>query len=229
MLSTRQGSGGFFAGLGFFQYTVSMFIGIIGPIGVGKSTLTKALAERLNYRPFFEPVVENPYLDDFYADMKRYATIMQFFMLTQRFKQHQEIQELRQRDIGVVQDLLIFGDVIYATLTHQLGFMDRRDYENYRSHFNVLRPLLSLPDVVIHLRTTPDQALARIKERGRPSEKGIDAHYLQALINLFDEWTNSVRTKTTVIDLDWNTFQPIDDVVKHIEQQLNVQLPLPVR
>ncbi len=205
-----------------------MFIGIVGSIGVGKTRLTEALAQRLGYRAYFEPVKENPYLDDFYHDMKRWACVMQFFMLTHRFRQHLEIQALRKKDISVVQDQVIYGDVLYATLTHELGFMDDRDFLNYSSHFETLRPLLMLPDVVIHLETTVENALQRIQRRGRSSEQAIDAHYLTSLNRLFTKWTASVEDKTQVLRLDWNTFQPVEDVVKQIERKLEIQLPLPV-
>jgi len=148
--------------------------------------------------------------------------------LTQRFKQHLEIQELQKKNISVVQDQIIFGDVIYGQLTHDFGLMDDRDYINYRSHFETLRPLLQLPDVVIHLDTTVDQALARIKERGRTSERAISREYLAALSKLFTTWTDSVKDKTNVLRLDWNTYQPVNEVVKIIEQRLEIQLPLPV-
>jgi deoxyadenosine/deoxycytidine kinase len=106
--------------------------------------------------------------------------------------------------------------------------MDDRDYMNYASHFTTLEPLLQLPDVVIHLTTSVDNAMERIKQRGRTSEKAIDADYLKALTGLFDEWTDSVKERTKVVKLDWNTFQPADEVVKKIEKQLKIQLPLPV-
>lgn len=205
-----------------------MFIGIVGCIGVGKSKLTEALAKRLGYRAYFEPVKENPYLDDFYADGKRWSFEMQIFMLTQRFRQHLEIQELRKKDIGVVQDQIIFGDVIYGQLTHDVGLMDNRDYANYRAHFETLRPLLQLPDVVIHLDIPVEQALHRIKQRGRTSEQGITPQYLERLSELFTTWVDSVTDKTTVLRLDWSTFQPVSDVVKTIEKKLEIQLPLPV-
>ncbi len=205
-----------------------MFIGIVGCIGVGKSRLTEALARRLGYRSYFEPVKENPYLDDFYADPKRWACVMQFFMLTQRFKQHLEIQDLVKDDIGVVQDQIIYGDVLYATLNHRLGNIDERDFANYASHFEALRPLLRLPDVVIHLETSVDTALQRIHARGRPSEKAISREYLDALCGLFAEWAESVKNNTTVLRLDWTTFQPTEEVVREIEQRLQIQLPLPV-
>ncbi len=205
-----------------------MYIGIIGSIGIGKTRLTDALSKRLGYRPFYEPVKENPYLDDFYRDMKRYACIMQFFMLTSRFKQHMEIQTLQKQNIHVVQDQIIYGDIQYARLTHDLGFMDDRDFANYASHFAVLEPLLILPDVVILLETSVDHALSRIKERGRQSEKGISKEYLTSLAKLFSDWADTVQGKTTVLRLDWSQYQPVDEVVSRIERELQVQLPLAI-
>lgn len=205
-----------------------MFIGIVGCMGVGKSRLTEALAKRLGYRAFFEPVKNNPYLDDFYADGKRWAFGMQIFMLTQRFHQHLEVQDLAKKDIGVVQDQIIYGDVLYGQLTHEFGMMDDRDYANYKAHFETLRPLLLLPDVIVNLETSIDTIVDRITKRGRVSERGIDRQYLERLTELFADWTSSVEDKTKVIHLDWTTFQPVDEVVKEIERQLDVQLPLPV-
>lgn len=205
-----------------------MFIGIVGCMGVGKSRLTEALANRLGYRAFFEPVKENPYLDDFYRDGKRWSFEMQIFMLTSRFRQHLEVQGLCAKNIGVVQDQIIYGDVLYAELTHRYGYMDERDFLNYKNHFETLRPLLRMPDVIINLETSIDTVVQRIHDRGRPSEQTIDREYLEKLTALFDDWTNSVKDKTKVIDLDWTTFQPVEDVVKEIERQLEIQLPLPV-
>lgn len=205
-----------------------MFIGIVGCMGVGKSRLTEALAERLGYRAFFEPVKNNPYLDDFYTNGQRWAFAMQIFMLTHRFRQHLEVQDLAKRDIGVVQDQIIYGDVLYGQLTHEFGLMDDRDYANYKAHFETLRPLLLLPDVIVHLQTSIDTVVERIAQRGRDSEKSIDRKYLERLTALFDEWTSSVQEKTKVIHLDWTTFQPVEDVVKTLEQKLELQLPLPV-
>ncbi len=205
-----------------------MFIGIVGCMGVGKSRLTEALAKRLGYKAYFEPVKENPYLDDFYTDGQRWSFEMQIFMLTHRFRQHLEVQALAKKDIGVVQDQIIYGDVLYGQLTHEFGLMDKRDYTNYKAHFETLRPLLQLPDVVINLETSIDTIEQRIRERGRESERGISREYLARLTELFADWTTSVEKSTKVIRLDWTTYQPVDDVVKEIERQLDVQLPLPV-
>jgi len=209
-------------------YTAVMHIGIVGCMGVGKSRLTEALSTTLGFRAFYEPVKENPYLDDFYADPKRHAAIMQFFMLTARFRQHLEIQDLVANRLGVVQDQVIFGDVLYGQLTNEFGYMDARDYQTYRTHFEALRPLLRLPDVLIQLDVDLDTVVRRIKDRGRTSERGVDPAYLKRLSALFSEWVDSVRDQTQVIRLDWNAFRPVDDVVRQIESELNLQLRLPV-
>ncbi len=209
-------------------YTTVMHIAIVGCLGVGKSQLTKALADHLGYRGYYEPVKENPYLDDFYADPKRHAAIMQFFMLTSRFRQHLEIQDLQQHGISALQDQTIFGDVLYGQLTHEFGFMTDRDYATYKDHFEALRPMLRLPDVVIHLAADTDMIAQRVLSRGREAERGIDAAYLRRLSELFAIWVNSVRDKTSVIELDWNSFQPVEDVVARVEKDLAVQLRLPV-
>jgi deoxyadenosine/deoxycytidine kinase len=205
-----------------------MHIGIIGCIGVGKSRLTSALTDRLGFRAYYEPVKENPYLDDYYQDPKRYACIMQFFMLTARFRQHLEIQDLVSRGVGVVQDQVIYGDILYGRLTHDFGYMDDRDYETYRAHFEALRPMLRLPDVVIYLDADLKTLQARIKERGRSSEKAIAPDYLERLSKLFSDWADEVAGRTKVIRLDWNAYQPIDEVVAQVEKALDIQLRLPV-
>lgn len=205
-----------------------MYIGIVGSIGVGKTRLAEALAGRIGYRAFFEPVERNPYLDDFYANPQRYFCLMELFILGQRFREHLEIQELLANDVGIVQDQILFGDALYAKLGHKLGLMDDRDYLNYTTHFDTLQRFLRVPDVIVHLDASVESALQRIEERGRASEKKISADYIRSLSQLFAEWVDGVRDKAQVVRLDWNTYQPVDEVVRTIEQQLDVQLILPV-
>lgn len=213
---------------GFNWYNTAMHIAIVGCMGIGKSVLTDALSKHLDYRAFFEPVKENPYLDDFYADPQRHAAMMQIYMMTSRFRQHMEIQQLNRDNIGVVQDLTIYCDVLYGQLTHEFGFMSDRDYTTYKEHFEAIRAMLLLPDVVVHLMADVDQVAARIAKRGRASEKGIDVNYLRRLSELIEGWSNSVEKKTNVIHLDWNAFQPVNDVVDKIERELSLQLRIPV-
>lgn len=198
-------------------------------MGVGKTRLTQALEQHLQYRAFYEPTKENPYLDDFYADMRSFAFKSQIFVLTQRFHQHLEIQELAANGVHTLQDQLVFVDALYARLAHERGTMDERDYATYQSHYETLLKFLKLPDVLIHLRTPLQNIMERITERGRESEKGIDRGYVERLDQLIRDWVGSVGNGTQVLPLDWSEYQPVEGVVKKIEEELHVQLELPVR
>jgi deoxyadenosine/deoxycytidine kinase len=128
----------------------------------------------------------------------------------------------------VIQDQIIYGDILYGRLTHDFGYMDDRDYETYRAHFDCLRPLLRLPDVIISLEADIKTLQGRINERGRSSEKAIADEYLQRQSVLFRAWADEVSDQTKVIKLDWNAYQPIDEVVTQVEKALDIQLRLPV-
>lgn len=206
-----------------------MYIGIVGCMGIGKTRLTQALAAHLGYRAYYEPVRQNPYLDDFYADMKKYAFKNQLFVLTHRFRQHLEIQELHRNGVGVLQDQLIFVDALYAKLAHELEVMDDRDYSTYSNLFDTIKDFIILPTVIIHLRTPVNTIQERIQERGRASEKEVSKKYLQMLSDFIDEWTEFISTGTQVMRMDWTTYQPVEEVVQQIEDHLQVQLALPVR
>ena len=206
-----------------------MYIGIVGCMGIGKTKLTQALASHLRYRAFYEPVRQNPYLDDFYSDMPAYAFKNQLFVLTHRFRQHLEIQELHRNGVGVLQDQLLFVDALYAKLAHELKVMDDRDFSTYTNLFGTIKDFIILPTVIVHLRTPVTTIQERIRERGRASEKEVSKKYLQLLSDFIDEWTKSISAGTQVIQMDWTTYQPVEDVVKQIEDRLQVQLILPVR
>ena len=142
-----------------------MFIGIAGIIGAGKSTLAQSLADHLGYDTYNEPVDDNPYLDDFYADMNRWGAMMQIHLLFRRFEQHQQIVWKKKK--GAVQDRTIYEDTIFARMLHEAGFIDKRDYETYLGHFNIMKRFLVYPDILIYLRVSPETSMQRIQERGR--------------------------------------------------------------
>ena len=146
-----------------------MFIGIAGIIGAGKTTLCQRLADHLGYEAFNEPVEDNPYLADFYADMGRWGGMMQIHLLFRRFEQHQRI--VWNKEKGAVQDRTIYEDTIFARLLHEAGFIDKRDYETYVGHFNVMKRFLVYPDVLIYLRVEPEVSMERVRERGRDEEQ----------------------------------------------------------
>lgn len=198
-----------------------MFIGVSGPIGVGKSTLTRTLAETLGYQPYFEPVETNPYLDDFYKDMARWGFTMQMFLLAKRFAQHQELV-WRSDWEGVVQDRTIYEDTVFAKLLFDAGHIDRRDYDTYLSHFHVMMRYLVYPDLLVYLRCVPQVAMERIKSRGRDAEKGISMDYLQKLHAGYEDFATQMADHTTVLWIDWAYFKTADEVAELVKKNLRV-------
>jgi len=162
------------------------FIAIAGNVGVGKSTLTRLLAGRLGWEPFFEAVDDNPYLADFYGDMRQWAFHSQIFFLSRRLRHH---HELLQRPNSVIQDRSVYEDAeIFARNLYEQGNMDERDYQSYRELYEVLCAFLPPPDLVVYLRADVPTLLARIRMRGRAYEQDIDPAYLQRLNNYYDAW-----------------------------------------
>ena len=154
------------------------FISIAGLIGVGKSTLAKALASHLGFDVHHEPVAENEYLDDFYTDTARYAFAMQVYLLNARFQQHQEII---WRGRGAVQDRTIYEDGIFAKVLMDMGLMHPRDYQTYQSLFRNLARFMCRPTAIVYLHCSPETCYERIQMRARDCEQGIDIEYLKRL------------------------------------------------
>lgn len=162
------------------------FVAVAGNIGVGKSTLTTMLSERLGWQPFYEPVVENPYLVDFYKDMKAWAFHSQIFFLTRRLRSH---RQLIDHPTSVVQDRTVYEDAeVFACNLFRQGLIDERDYGAYRELYLVLTEFLPPPDLVIYLRASTDTLTDRISLRGRDYERKINPEYLTQLNQLYDAW-----------------------------------------
>ena len=162
------------------------FIAVAGNVGVGKSTLTRMLADRLGWEPFFEAVDDNPYLADFYQDMRQWAFHSQIFFLSRRLRHH---HELLQRENSVIQDRSVYEDAeIFARNLYEQGAMSERDYRSYRELYEVLCAFLPPPDLILYLRADVDTLLHRIRKRGRAYEQDMDPNYLRQLNRLYDEW-----------------------------------------
>jgi deoxyadenosine/deoxycytidine kinase len=162
------------------------FIAIAGNIGAGKSTLTELLSKRLGWEPFFEAVEDNPYLADFYRDMRRWSFHSQIFFLSRRLRHH---YQLLQRPNSVVQDRTVYEDAeVFARNLYQQGLMSERDYRSYRELYEVLSLLLPPPDLVVYLRASVSTLLDRIAHRGRSFEREISPEYLEQLNVLYEEW-----------------------------------------
>ncbi len=162
------------------------FIAVAGNIGVGKSTLVKLLCEQLNWTPFYEPVTENPYLEDFYEDMGAWGFHSQIYFLMRRLRIHRKLIDEKG---SVIQDRSVYEDAeIFA---HNLFLQDAindRDYATYRELYQVLVEFLPPPDLIIYLRASLETLLSRISKRGRAYERTISVSYLSDLNELYENW-----------------------------------------
>jgi len=165
------------------------FVVIAGNIAAGKTTLTQLLSRELDWEPFLESVAENPYLADFYADMRRWSFHSQIFFLSRRLIHH---RQLLTRPNSVVQDRSVYEDAeVFARNLAQQGKMSERDYRVYQDLYEAIISILPPPDLVIYLRASVETLQDRIASRGRHFEQNIDVGYLQQLNILYEDWINS--------------------------------------
>ena len=191
------------------QNTKPSFIGLAGNIGVGKTTFTKLLSEKLNWTPFFESVSDNPYLSDFYTDMKRWSFNLQIFFLHKRFEMH---QKMSASSTSVIQDRTIYEDLeIFAKNLYRLGKLSQRDWDNYYGFFKVMNFYLKRPDLIIYLKANTDTLLKRIKKRGRNYENSIDREYIHTLNISYDRWIESISDQPVMI-IETDYFNIYEDV-----------------
>ena len=162
------------------------YVAVAGNIGVGKSTLVTLLSDKLGWKPFYEPVTENPYLADFYQNMSAWAYHSQVFFLAHRLRSH---FSLAQHSNSVVQDRSVYEDAeIFARNLYQQGNIQDRDYQTYRELYETAVQFLPPPDLVIYLRASVPTLIHRINSRGRDYERKIAPEYLQNLNDLYEFW-----------------------------------------
>lgn len=168
-----------------------VFLAVAGNIGSGKSSLTHLLSLRFGWRPYFESVEDNPYLSDFYADMKRWSFNLQVYFLSNRFRSHKTITEGPD---SVILDRAIYEDAeIFARNLYEIGKMERRDYENYVALYQVMTEYLRPPDLLIYLRAGVDTLAKQISLRGRDFEQSIGRDYLEQLNAHYESWIQRYR------------------------------------
>ena len=199
-----------------------MHIAIAGNIGSGKTTLTKMLAKRYGWTPRFEPVDNNPYLSDFYADMQRWSFNIQVYFLNKRFK---EVVEISQSTDAIVQDRTIFEDAkIFAPNLHAQGMMSDRDFENYSDLFDLMMSLVKLPDLMIYIRTSIPNIVAQIQKRGREYEKSIRIDYLQGLNDLYENWISTYKGNLIIVEGDSVKFENSDRDFRIVTDMIDAKL-----
>jgi deoxyadenosine/deoxycytidine kinase len=162
------------------------FVAVAGNIGVGKSTLVTMLCRRLEWQPFYEPEGENPYLADFYQDMRAWSFHSQIFFLTRRLRLH---RQLLDHPTSAIQDRSVYEDAeVFARNLYRQGLINERDYGSYRDLYQVLVDFLPPPDLVVYLRAAVPTLISRIQSRGRAYERQISSEYLDQLNLLYEDW-----------------------------------------
>jgi deoxyadenosine/deoxycytidine kinase len=178
-----------------------MHIAIAGNIGAGKTTLSQMLAYHYGWEPHFEVVDNNPYLVDFYEDMKRWAFNLQVYFLNSRFA---SVLDIRKSGKTVIQDRTIYEDAyIFAPNLFEMGLMSKRDFDNYLALFELMSSMVNPPDLLIYLRASVPTLVRQIQMRGREYENNIRLDYLKHLNERYDSWINGYKNgKLLIIDVD---------------------------
>ncbi len=198
-------------------------IAIAGNIGAGKTTLTEMLSKHYKWIPQFENVDENPYLFDFYEDMPRWSFNLQIFFLNSRLNQ---LLDIHRGTETVVQDRTIYEDaMIFAPNLHEMGLMNKRDFNNYYSFFETLRSMVQPPDLLIYLKASVPTLVGQIQKRGREYEENIRLDYLKKLNEYYNKFVDNYQEgKVLVIDVDKNKFAEKEEDLGEIFTRIDATL-----
>ncbi len=201
-----------------------MHVAIAGNIGSGKTTLTRLLAKHYKWKAHYEDVEDNPYLDDFYNQMERWSFNLQVYFLNSRFRQ---LLDIRESGKNIIQDRTIYEDAyIFAPNLHAMGLMTNRDYENYRSLFDLMESVTKGPDLLIYLRSTIPNLVQQIHARGREYENSISIDYLSRLNERYEAWIEEYNKGNLIIfDVDNINFvdnpEHLGDVIEKIDAEIH--------
>ncbi|MAO08392.1 MAG: deoxynucleoside kinase [Alteromonas sp.] len=201
-----------------------MHVAVAGNIGSGKTTLTRLLAKHYKWKAHFEDVEDNPYLDDFYNQMERWSFNLQIYFLNSRFRQ---IMEIHESGKNVIQDRTIYEDAhIFAPNLHAMGLMTNRDFENYRSLFDLMESVTQGPDLLIYLRSSIPNLVNQIHKRGREYENSISIDYLSRLNERYEAWIHDYdKGNLLIINVDNINFvdspEDLGEVINKIDAELH--------
>ncbi|XP_003388493.1 PREDICTED: deoxyadenosine kinase-like [Amphimedon queenslandica] len=193
-----------------------IFISISGLIGAGKSTLATKLAEKMGLPCFYEPVMDNEYLADFYKDPARYSFPLQIYLLNRRFQQHQSIIWQGQ---GGVQDRTIYEDSVFARVLMESNLMEEREYRTYLSLFSNMSNFMKKPNLIVHLDVSPEESLRRIKNRSRDCESSITLEYLQNLHKAYEVFIADIARIIPVIRVNYERFRTTEEMADMIVRE----------
>lgn len=200
-----------------------MHIAVAGNIGSGKTTLTGLLSRQFGWKPHYEDVDDNPYLDDFYNDMQRWSFNLQIYFLNTRFN---HILEIKKSNDTIIQDRTIYEDAyIFAPNLHAMGLMSTRDFENYFTIFSLISSLIEPPDLVIYLRASVPTLVRQIEKRGRKYEDNIRIDYLKKLNERYESWAEAYNLgRILYIDVDNLNFIDKPEDLSTVIDKINAEL-----
>ncbi|CCX56506.1 MAG: deoxynucleoside kinase [Bacteroides sp.] len=199
-----------------------MHIGIAGNIGSGKTTLTRMLAEHYGWTPKYESVTYNPYLEDYYRDIPRWSYNLETYFLAQRFK---DLLEISKSDDVVIQDRTILEGVhIFVENNREMGNLSERDYDTYMQIFSLMMSMVSLPDLLIYLRSSVSHLVSQIQKRGRDYEQSMSLDYLGGLNEKYEKWIEGYKGKLLIIDADMLDFENRPEDFESITDKIDAQL-----
>ncbi len=203
--------------------TAVQHIAVAGNIGAGKTTLVNRLSDHFGWRPLFESVDDNPYLEDFYEDMHQWAFPLQVYFLNSRFNQAMDI---RSSDLTIIQDRTIFEDAhIFARNLYEGKYLSQRDYDNYLGLFKSMSSLVQPPDLLIYLKASVPTLMDHISERGRDYEETISIGYLESLNRMYEDWIRSyTHGKLLIIPVDQIDFVKRPDDWGYVLERVNREL-----
>lgn len=201
-----------------------MQFAIAGNIGAGKTSLAELLSKHYNWDPHFEDVIDNPYLDDFYTHMERWSFNLQVYFLNSRFRQLMSFNGSKK---PVIQDRTVYEDAyIFAPNLHAMGLMNQRDFNNYKSLFELMESMIKAPDLLIYLRSNIPNLVNKIHKRGREYENSISIQYLSRLNERYEAWISTYdKGKLLIIDTDNLNFvdnkQDLGIVIEKVDAEMN--------
>lgn len=197
------------------------FIAIAGNIGVGKSALTTLLAKHFNWKAYYESVDDNPYLSDFYEDMRRWSFNLQIYFLSSRFRSQKNMIEAGE---SFIQDRTIYEDAeIFARNLYEMGLMSKRDYDNYGALFYEMTSYLTPPNLLVYLKADVSTLVRQIEQRGRDYENTIRIDYLKRLNMLYEDWIERYPHDKLIVETDnldfVNNREDLGKIISMIEQR----------
>lgn len=199
-----------------------MHIGVAGNIGSGKTTLTRMLSEHYGWKPQYESVTYNPYLEDYYKDIPRWSYNLETYFLAQRFR---DLLEISKSDEIIIQDrTLLEGVHIFVANNRDLGNLSDRDYDTYMQLFDLMMSMVQPPDLLIYLKCSVPHLVSQIQKRGRDYEQGMSLEYLSGLNDHYEKWIGGYKGRLLTIDADGLDFQNRPEDFSLITDKIDAEL-----